>query len=164
MKNPPSASVNPPIHTTQRVPRVSSKPRSGGGGGAAGALPAVSFASADAAAAGTMDSTSGASGGGSGGTLGAVGVGVCANSCPDGSGGGTSLAAAAGIASIASSRARSAATWFIALRAKINATSAITSEKKSSGESNIRPPGGRVRSLTDPFHGPSQSSECRFSS
>src|SRR6478735_6507448 len=63
MKNPPSASVSPPIHTTQRVPTVSSNPRSGcgNGGGGAAAPPAASWA----ASAGATDSTSGTIGGGS---------------------------------------------------------------------------------------------------
>ncbi len=52
------------------------------------------------------------------------------------------MVAAAG-ASSASSRARSSATWLNALRAKMKATMAITSEKKSNGVSNIKPPGDR---------------------
>src|SRR5258708_25710406 len=52
MKKPPSASVKPPIHTTQRVPRVSSKPRSGCGGGSGGAPAEGAFPSAHTTPAG----------------------------------------------------------------------------------------------------------------
>ena len=55
MKKPPSASVSPPIHTTQRVPIVSSKPRSGcgSGGGGAAAAPAACSGVSDGAAGAT---------------------------------------------------------------------------------------------------------------
>jgi hypothetical protein len=54
---------------------------------------------------------------------------------------GMDLGAAADEASIESSRARKPAAWLNALRATINAMIAMSSEKKSSGESNMRPPG-----------------------
>src|SRR6185369_9635604 len=75
MKNPPSASVRPPIHTTQRVPIVSSKPRSGcgnGGGGGGGVAPPAACPEVTACsevteeAASAADLTSGIMGGGVG--------------------------------------------------------------------------------------------------
>src|SRR5882757_1715512 len=75
-----------------------------------------------------------------------------------GIGGGMDVVAAVD-ASIASSRARSMAARLNALRAKMNATIAITSEKKSNGKSNIEPPGDwpglrayRVKSSASPAH------------
>src|ERR1700704_2614121 len=91
MKKPPSASASPPIHTTQRVPSVSSKPGSGcgNGGGGADGPPAVSCAaSAGVVLAGATDSTSGTIGGGSATIFGAAGVEVCSKAWVDGSGGG----------------------------------------------------------------------------
>jgi hypothetical protein len=59
-------------------------------------------------------------------------------------GGGTGCGAAADAClSITSSRARNAAAWLKALNARMSATSAITSEKKSNGKSSIKPPGDR---------------------
>src|SRR6476620_6726770 len=114
MKNPPSASVRPPIHTTQRVPIVSSNPRSGcgnggGGGGTAGGLVAASFdvSTAVVVAAGAMDSASGRIGGGSGTIPGEARGEVRSNACVGGNGGGTGLARAIWLASIASRRLRS---------------------------------------------------------
>src|SRR6185436_4845486 len=147
MKNPPSASVSPPIHTTQRVPTVSSKPRSGCGNGGAATLPAACSDVSDEAT-GATDSTTGTRGGGVG--VAALGAGgrVRSNASNGVSGGGTEVAAAAGAAWIASRRWRSSATWFMAFRAKTRATIAITSAKKTKGSSNIWPPGGRVKALT----------------
>src|SRR3954453_2731135 len=155
MKNPPSARVSPPIHTTQRVPIVSSKPRSGcgnGGGGAAAPPAACSDVSEDAT--GATDSVSGTMGGGVGSAAGGIGGGVCSNASNGMSGGGTGAAAAAGAAWIASRRWRNSATWFMAFRAKIRATIAITSAKKTKGSSNIWPPGGHVKALTGHVGGP----------
>ena len=73
---------------------------------------------------------------------------VCSNASNGVSGGGTGAAAAAGAVWMASRRWRSSATWFMAFRANIKATIAITSAKKTKGSSNIGPPGGRVRPLT----------------
>ena len=65
------------------------------------------------------------------------------------SGGGTAAAAAAGVAWIASRSWRNSATWFMAFRAKIKATIAITSgAKKTKGSSNIGPPGGRSKAFS----------------
>ena len=96
---------------------------------------------------GAMDSTSGTIGGGSDAIPGEAGGSVCSNACNGESGGGTDVAVAA-VVPIASSRVRSSATWLMALRAKMKATIAITSAKKSNGKSNIRPPGAHVRPLT----------------
>ena len=145
MKNPPSASVNPPIQTTQRVPMRSSKPGSGcgRGGGVAPVAPPVSFGAAPwSPAAGTTDSASANAPGRSAATPGDAADGVGSGSSNGVSGGGPGLACTP-IASIASSRARSVAASLNALRAKINATTAISSAKKSNGESNIKPPGDR---------------------
>ncbi|HZC96748.1 MAG TPA: hypothetical protein VE267_11585, partial [Bradyrhizobium sp.] len=65
-------------------------------------------------------------------------------------------------ASTASNRVRNPATWFIALRAKIKATIAITMVKKLNGESNIKPPAGRAKPLTGHISDRSQSNECSF--
>ncbi len=112
MKKPPSASVSPPIHTTQRVPSVSSKPRSGsgsGGGGGVAVSPVVSCAvPACGGAAGAIDVTSGMTGGGAGAVTGETGAEVRSNACV-GSGGGTGLATAIPAASNASNRLRSTA-------------------------------------------------------
>src|SRR4029079_2086091 len=115
MKNPPSASVRPPIHTTQRVPIVSSKPRSGcgnGGGGTAGGVVAASFdvSTAVVVVAGAMDSASGRIGGGSGTIPGEARGEVRSNACVGGNGGGTGLARAIWLASIASPHRRHTAT------------------------------------------------------
>ena len=101
MKNPPSASVSPPIHTTQRVPTVSSKPRSGCGNGGGGAVPLAVCSVASGDAAGAIDSTSGRMGGGSGVTPGVAGGRVCSNASSGvrGGGMGVAVAAAAPIAS-----------------------------------------------------------------
>src|SRR5258708_11182193 len=89
MKKPPSASVSPPIHTTQRVPRVSSKPRSGcGNGGEAAVEASALFAAASGSTrAGATEAGSGANGGG----WGAAGEGAgggCSGFCDRVSGGG----------------------------------------------------------------------------
>ena len=80
-------------------------------------------------------------GGGCGVPPGVAGGRVCSNASSGVRGGGMGVAVAA-VAPIASSRARSSATWFMAFRAKIRATIAITSAKKTKGSSNIEPPGG----------------------
>ena len=84
-----------------------------------------------------MDSTSGTMGGGVGAAAVEAGGRVCSNASNGVSGGGTGAAAAAGVAWIASRRWRSSATWFMAFRAKIRATIAIASAKKTKGSSNI---------------------------
>ena len=93
-------------------------------------------------AAGAMDSTSGTMGGGAARARARSAAGSARTLRSGVSGGGTGSQRPPSLP-IASSRARSSATWFIALRAKIKATIAITIAKKSNGASNIRPPGGQ---------------------
>ena len=122
MKKPPSASVSPPIHTTQRVPMVSSKPRSGcgkGGGGGGAAAPTAACSDVSDGATGARDSASGMRGGGVGMAVFGAGGRVCSNASNGVSGGGTAAVAVAGAAWIASRRWRSSVTWFMAFRAKI---------------------------------------------
>src|SRR6187402_1839814 len=151
MKNPPSASVSPPIHTTQRVPIVSSKPRSGcgngGGGGGGVAAPRTTSFEVTEAAAGATDLTSGMMGGGVAAAVEAGGN-VRSNTSNGVSGGGPATATVAGAAWIACRRSRNSATWFMAFRAMIKATIAIRSAKKTKGSSGIWPPGGHVKVLT----------------
>src|SRR5712671_6179014 len=139
MKNPPSASVNPPTQTTQRVPMRSSKPGPGcgSGGGVAAVAPSASFGAASwlSAAGATASACSAA-------MRGDAAAWVCSSPSNAVSGGGPGRACSP-VASIASSRARSMSALLKALRAKINATTAISSAKKSNGESNIKPPGDR---------------------
>ncbi len=146
MKKPPSASVKPPIQTTQRVPMVSSKPGAGCGNGGGVGAPVISGVTLCSAPAGATGKASGTNGGGWA-TSGDGAAGVCSSSCSGVSGGGADRAAA--LASIVSSRVRSPAAWFIALRAMMNATMAIASAKKSNGESNMEPPAKRTRPLID---------------
>ena len=165
MKKPPSASVRPPIHTTQRVPMVSSKPRSGcgkGGGGAAGGPSAVSAAVSVGAsvcgpAAGGVHSASGAIGGGSAATPGEAGAVPCSNIW--GSGGGTGLASAAA-ASILSSRASQLRDLVHRFDGNDNGDNGEQERKNYERSSNIRPPGGRAEPLTGLVSGPSQCCEC----
>ena len=164
MKKPPSASVRPPIHTTQRVPIVSSKPRSGcgsGGGGAAAA--AGGLLDVSDGAAGATDSTSGTMGGGVGAAAVEAGGRVCSNASNGVSGGGTGAAAAAGAVSIASSRCAQ-------LRHLVHGLSREDQcddrnherEENRTGSSNIRPPGGRVRPLTGHVRSLVAIRECSF--
>ncbi len=85
---------------------------------------------------------------------------ACLAVCTCVSGGGTGLSAAN--CCIKFSRARSAAVWFMALRAKIKATIAITIAAKSNGLSSIGPPDGRIKPCTGHVSGPLPFSECSF--
>src|SRR5665213_807625 len=170
MKKPPSASVSPPIQTTQRVPMRSSKPGpaagSGGRGGGASTTVAPGAAVGSSATAVAGSATAGAVGG-SATAFGDGAVEACVVSGTDVAGGPTGLASDF-IASMASNRARSSSAWLNALRATTNATMATINAKNS----NITPPGDRqhggpaaglCRHQADEFgRGGLQLSECAF--
>src|SRR6478735_10213590 len=142
MKKPPSASVRPPIHTTQRVPSRSSKPGvgagSGGGGASASVLAASGGGETSWVTSGGDASASGASGGGAA----EVVAGASAHTSA-GIRGGCTGRCAWNVSSSELSRRRSSAAWLEALIAMMKAMIAMISAKKSNGPSNIKPPGNR---------------------
>src|SRR6478735_4676572 len=146
MKKPPSASVRPPIHTTQRVPSRSSKPGvgagSGGGGASASVLAAIGGGETSWVTSGGDASASGASGGGAA----EVVAGASAHTSA-GIRGGCTGRCAWNVSSSELSRRRSSAAWLEALiammKAMMKAMIAMISAKKSNGPSNIKPPGNR---------------------
>src|ERR1700760_3162866 len=129
MKKPPSARVNPPTQTTQRVPIRSSKLGAATGCGNGGGVGAAPLSTGDGAIPGlpAIGATGSATvGGGSAGSGGGV-AGFGAKACDEGSGGGTGAGRGCKAPlSNAANRARSASISLKLLRAKISATIAIS--------------------------------------
>jgi len=133
MKKPPSASVNPPTQTTQRVPMRSSKPGWASGGGAGGNP--VAGSTPGAMAGPTCGMGSGAIGGAASvvvDTVSAAPDAARGSSCCGSGGGTTAGAAIVRVASSAAMRARSSDTWLKDRTATISATTAMANGKKTS--------------------------------